>query len=94
MGASNLDKIPNSPANAQEVVSRGPQTDYTKHCENHCGGHCNACDEYWYHKLTIESNRLLNVIHIAQRDFSLKIFHESTNFILNMRFLIKTDQEL
>jgi len=54
IGASNLDKIPSSPANAQEVVSRGPQTDYTKHCENHCGGHCNACDEYWYHKLTIE----------------------------------------
>ena len=54
MGDSNLDQIPNSPSNAQEVVGWGSQTSHTQHCENHCGGHCHACDDYWYYTVSIE----------------------------------------
>ena len=54
IGGSNLDQIPNSPSNAQEVVGGGTQTRHTHDCSDHCGGHCNACDDYWYHTLTIE----------------------------------------
>ena len=54
MGDSNLDQIPSNPSGAQEVVSRGAQTRHTQHCEDHCGGHCNACDDYWYYTLTVE----------------------------------------
>ena len=54
VGDSNLDQIPNSPSNAQEVVGWGSQTGHTQHCENHCGGHCNACDDYWYYTVSIE----------------------------------------
>ena len=53
MGGSNLDQIPNSPSNAQEVVGGGTQTNHRHDCSDHCGGHCNACDDYWFYTLTI-----------------------------------------
>ena len=52
-GASNLGQIPADPANAQAVVSMTSNYDYKKDCHHHCGGHCNACDEHWYHKLVV-----------------------------------------
>ena len=55
-GKSNLDKIPANPANGKEVYDRGPQVDYHKSCSKHCGGHCNCCDEYWYHALDITTD--------------------------------------
>ena len=54
MGGSNLDQIPSNPSGAQEVVAKGAETRHTQHCEDHCGGHCNACDDYWYYSLTVE----------------------------------------
>ena len=53
-GASHLGEIPANPATPTEVVQRGPQVDYRRGCSNHCGGHCEACDEYWYHALDID----------------------------------------
>ena len=54
IGKSNLDQIPNNPTNAQEVVSKGLEYRHTSHCDKHCGGRCKACDDKWYHKLTIK----------------------------------------
>ena len=57
MGGSNLDQIPNSPSTPQEVVSGGVECTscHTHHCsDNHCGGHCNCCDDYWHYTLHIE----------------------------------------
>ena len=55
-GQSNLDKIPANPNNEKEVCSRGPQVDYSRSCSHHCGGHCNCCDEYWYHVFDITTD--------------------------------------
>ena len=55
-GKSNLDKIPANPANDKAVYDRGipdPSNPYHKECHHHCGGHCNCCDEHWYHILDI-----------------------------------------
>jgi hypothetical protein len=53
-GRSNLDQIPSDPADANEVVAKGLQVDYTKECDKHCGRQCKTCDEYWYHAIDVD----------------------------------------
>ena len=53
MGGSNLDKVPRNPTE-QEIVAGGPETRHTQDCHHHCGGHCNCCDDYWYHTLSMD----------------------------------------
>ena len=55
MGGSNLDQIPRNPTEP-EIVSGGIEipNSHTSSCSDHCGGHCNCCDDYWHYNLKMD----------------------------------------